>query len=126
MDKKRVCKAAALLCGLALCGAAVYLLRPPCLILQHTGLYCAGCGTQRMVTALLQGDIPRAFSHNPFMFLALPLGAIYALWEGWRYGFGKPPLYKRKGTRLAFLGVLLLAAAFTLLRNLPGFSLLGP
>ena len=45
MDKKRVCKAAALLCGLALCGAAVYLLRPPCLILQHTGLYCAGCGT---------------------------------------------------------------------------------
>ena len=38
----------------------------------------------------------------------------------------KPPLYKRKGTRLALLGVLLLAAAFTLLRNLPGFSLLGP
>ncbi len=126
MDKKRCLKAAGLLCGLALCAGGIYLLRPPCLIYQCTGLYCAGCGTQRMAAALLQGDIPRAFSHNPFMFIALPLGALYALWEGWRYGAGKPPLYKRKGARWVFLGVLLLAAAFTLLRNLPGFYMLGP
>lgn len=126
MDKKKLLRAAGVLIGLALGAGGVYLLRPPCLILQHTGWYCAGCGTQRMVAAALRGDWAAAFRHNPFMFLLLPLTGAYALWEAWRYAHGESPLYKKKGAPYVLTAVLFLGAAFMVLRNLPGAALLGP
>lgn len=126
MDKKRAIKATTLLLAAALGLTALYLLRPPCLILQYTGFYCAGCGTQRMLTALLRGDIPAAFSHNPFMFIVLPLTAACVLCEAYRYARHKRPLYKAKYAPHVILSLLAAAILFTVLRNLPGFTLLGP
>lgn len=126
MQKERVLKAGAVLLAAGCACAGIYLLRPPCLILEHTGFYCAGCGTQRMLTALLRGDIPGAFSHNPFMFLCLPLAVLYVLWEASRYVRGRGPLWQTKGARIAALAVLALALAFTAVRNLPGVTVLGP
>lgn len=118
MQKKRALQAAGALLAAAAALAGIYLLRPPCLILEHTGLYCAGCGTQRMVTALLRGDIPGAFACNPFMFVCLPLACLYALWEARRYAQGKSPLFRARPVQAAFAAVLLAGAAFMALRNL--------
>ena len=126
MDKKRACQAAALLLAAALGLAGLYALRPPCLILERTGFYCAGCGTQRMVAALLRGDIPTACAHYPVLFLALPLAAAYVLWEAHRYIHRKPPLCQIKTTWLSGLLLLAIALAFTVLRNIPGITFLGP
>jgi len=96
----------------------IYLLRPPCLIYRTTGFFCAGCGTRRMVAALLRGDLAGAWGYNPFMFVFLPLAALYALWEAHRYVRGKSPLYRTKWARAGGIGVLSIALVFTVVRNL--------
>lgn len=126
MDRKRALRAMGLLLGIGLLCCVVYWLHVPCLILARTGFYCAGCGTQRMLDALLQGDVPGAFRQNPFMFCALPLGGAYLLWEAARYVRGRGPLYKKKWVQAAFVVVVALGAAFAVLRNLPGFERLAP
>lgn len=106
--------------------AALLLLRPPCLILEYTGFYCAGCGTQRMVLALLRGDLKSAAGLNIFMLAALPAAGIYAAIEAVRYVRGERLLCRAKGFVPVLLGVLAAAAVFTLLRNQPGLRWLAP
>ncbi len=123
----RAVRAGAVLLGLAAAFfLVVFLWQPPCLILEATGLYCAGCGGQRMFHALLHGDFSAAFFHNPFLFCLLPLLCGYLLWEAVRYLKKQRPLYQSRRF-LWFSGiVLVLAAIFTVLRNLPAISWLGP
>ena len=44
---------------------------PGCLIKWVTGFDCPACGTQRMIHALLHGDIMTALLLNPFMLVVL-------------------------------------------------------
>lgn len=104
----------------------IQLLRPPCLILEYTGFYCAGCGTQRMVLALLRGDLKSAAGLNIFMLAALPSAVIYAVAEAVRYVRGERLLCRARGFVPVLLGVLAAAAVFTLLRNQPGLRWLAP
>lgn len=124
--KKRFWRAAVVLAGALLAGLAVYLLSPPCLILQTTGFYCAGCGFQRLLAALFRGDIPGAFRQNPFLFVLSPLAGAYVLLEASRYIQGKPFLLKSKKFLPVLAAVLLLSIVFAVLRNLPPFRFLGP
>lgn len=57
----------------------------PCIFYAVTGFSCPGCGTWRMLLALLKWDFSSAFSYNPALFLALP--ALFFLFAGmaWRY-----------------------------------------
>lgn len=50
---------------------------PKCPFHLLTGLDCPGCGSQRMIHALLHGDLAGAWQANPFLLLCLPL--IFAL-----------------------------------------------
>lgn len=118
MEKKRALRAGAVLLAAAVVLMGIYWLRPPCLILKYTGFTCAGCGTQRMVTALLHGDMAGAWGHNPFMFVCLPAAALYALWEAHRYVRGKRPLYRTKAAPIILIAVLFAALVFAVLRNL--------
>lgn len=53
---------------------------PGCLIKLVTGFECPACGTQRMIHALLHGDIMTALLLNPFMLLVLmPMVALLAV-----------------------------------------------
>lgn len=124
--KGRVLRAAGFLAGLGLLALAVLFLKPPCVILSTTGLTCAGCGGQRMIFALLRGDLAGAFHHNPLLFFLLPLTAACCVWEALRYIEKKPPLHKSKGFLIVLSAVLVLTVLFTVLRNLPGFGFLGP
>ncbi len=125
--KLRALKAAALLLalGAALCLVAL-VWKPACQILKTTGYYCAGCGGQRMLWALLRGDFLGALRHNPLLFFLLPLAAGYILTEAARYVQNKRPLYKSRRFVWILAAVLFLTLAFTVLRNLPGFGWLGP
>lgn len=78
-----------------------------CPFYMLTGLKCAGCGGQRAVHWLFQGDYPRAFAYNP---LAVSVAPVYAL------------LYFVKGvSRSVFYwyGWVVLVLGFMVVRNLP-------
>ena len=44
---------------------------PKCRLYQLTGYKCPGCGSQRMLHALLHGDIAAAFHYNAYLLLVL-------------------------------------------------------
>ena len=124
--RRRALIAAGILLGLGACAALLLWLRPPCLILKCTGCYCAGCGTQRMVLALLRGDLRSAAELNLFMLAVLPIAGVYVLAEAARFVRGQTLLCKKRGSMPVLLGVLAAAAVFTVLRNLPQFRWLAP
>lgn len=124
--RRRALAAAGVLLALCLGAGAMLLLRPECLILKYTGFYCAGCGTQHMLLALLRGDLREAAGQNLFMLVFLPLAAAYLAAEAVRYVRGRKPLFRYRAFLPAVCVVLGLAAAFTVLRNLPGFQWLAP
>jgi hypothetical protein len=45
----------------------------PCPIRTFFGIRCPGCGMTHAVLALLLGDPFRAYRHNPFVFVFIPL-----------------------------------------------------
>ena len=122
----RIFRVAAICFGLAALSALFLFWKPPCLILRFTGLYCPGCGGQRMVFSLLHGDFPAALQRNPFLFFFLPLLLLYSIIEAVRYVRGKGPLYKRKTVQVSGAVIAALALLFMLLRNLPAFAFLAP
>ena len=97
---------------------------PTCLFHAVTGLYCAGCGTTRAAHELLHGHIAAAARMNLLFVLFLPY---------FGYAGGRSVSHWLRGERAAFrplppsLWVLLVvSAAFTVLRNLPGLEWLAP
>lgn len=81
---------------------------PACSFHAITGLDCPFCGTGRALHRLLHGKLHEAFSLNPLVVVALPLGALAFVllrsrdaprWMGW-----------------AVVGCI---ALFTVARNLP-------
>ncbi len=54
---------------------------PRCVFKSLTGYDCPGCGSQRAIHALLNGDFETAWHYNPFMFALVPVGVVYALLE---------------------------------------------
>lgn len=127
MERKRWLKGIGLLMGLALLFAlVVFVVSPPCVILKLTGFYCPGCGGQRMIFSFLRGDLSAAFHHNPLLFFLLPCAVVYSAVEVWRYGKGKRLLLYSKRFLWVLLCLTVLALVFAVLRNLHGFSFLGP
>ena len=125
--KKRLRRGVLLPLGILAGGLAfVVLLHPPCPILALTGLYCPGCGGQRMVLAALHGELGAAFRYNPFLFVTLPPLALYGLLEAVRCVRGQPALARRKGVRVALAAAAVGAIGFMVLRNLPGLEFLHP
>lgn len=45
----------------------------PCPLHQWTGWQCPFCGGQRMVQALMHGELMTAFNYNPLLMCTLPL-----------------------------------------------------
>ncbi|MBQ7016859.1 MAG: DUF2752 domain-containing protein [Firmicutes bacterium] len=51
----------------------------PCLYVITTGLRCPGCGSTRMMLALLRLDFTAAFSYNPVVFVLFCVWNLIAL-----------------------------------------------
>ena len=97
---------------------------PVCLFHALTGWNCPGCGGTRSVYALLHGNFLLALKDNALFVLLLPAVALRGVW------FGRKIILRRPVGQFfpaKFLWVLLVAAAvFTVLRNLPPFAFLSP
>lgn len=100
---------------------------PKCFSYLITGRYCPGCGAARSAHALLHGHILRAMDFNVMFVMMVPLFGYIAANSASILLRGKP-LPEPPFTPAVAWTIVGLAAAFTLLRNIPAspFSWLAP
>ncbi len=92
---------------------------PRCPILMTTGLKCPGCGSQRMVHALLNGHIAEAFRYNALLTLLMPLILALVVVEPMRNRF--PRIYMALNAQWLIVTVMILMGLWTILRNIFGW-----
>ncbi|MDO5294203.1 MAG: DUF2752 domain-containing protein [bacterium] len=130
MNKRKRAKKAALwtvaLGVIAICMVKIILDGPldtSCKMYRYTGFSCSGCGTTRMAESMFRGDFYQAFRFNPFIFLTLPIAAVFYVIIIVRY-------VKYNDTNDWMTRVLVIYAialcAFGVIRNIPGLRWLLP
>ncbi|MGB7769033.1 MAG: DUF2752 domain-containing protein [Verrucomicrobiia bacterium] len=97
---------------------------PVCEFHELTGLNCPGCGGTRAAYQLLHGHVLRALHENALFVLSLAALAGRGAWFAMRKIRNQPvtPFLPAWGLWV----FLVIAIAFTGLRNLPAFSWLSP
>ena len=97
---------------------------PVCMFHQLTGLNCPGCGGTRSLYALLHGHLQAAFKDNALFIFCLGAMTVRGIWFAHRKMSGKPagPFFLAK----QLWPLLVIAIAFTVMRNLSMFSFLSP
>lgn len=88
---------------------------PRCSFLSLTGYKCPGCGGQRAVHALLNGDVAGAFRFNALLMIAVPWMGLCLFAESRRTR--NPRLYARLNPELLMSLFLALTLSWWLLRN---------
>lgn len=89
---------------------------PRCSFLSLTGYKCPGCGSQRAVHALLNGDVAGAFRYNALLMIAVPWMGLCLFAESRRTR--NPLLYARLNPELLMSLFLALTLSWWLLRNI--------
>lgn len=89
---------------------------PQCPFRAFTGWNCPACGGLRMAHDLLHGDLTSALIDNVFLLIGIP---VLAAWILLRRHRGEPALPMPAALTLAVV-----AFAWTVVRNLPGFPLI--
>ena len=89
---------------------------PQCPFRSFTGYKCPGCGSQRAIHALLNGDVAGAFRYNAFLMIAVPWIALCLYAESRRTR--NPRLYARLNSQLLIWLFLVTALLWWLLRNI--------
>ena len=97
---------------------------PICLFHSLTGWNCPGCGATRAAYQLLHGHLLRALHDNALFILTLAALAAQGAWFVTQKIRNRPGAFRAPPKVLwAFL---VIALAFTVLRNLPAFAWLSP
>ena len=89
---------------------------PQCIFLSLTGYKCPGCGSQRAIHALLNGDVVGAFRYNALLLIAVPWIALCLFAEAQRTR--RPRLYARLNPPLLIWLFLIMVILWWLLRNI--------
>lgn len=98
----------------------------PCLWYEITGWYCPGCGVTRMLEALLYGNLYQALRFNPLLFILLPFGVVLLIdWLLHDKTQCSTALVNRI-PKWFWIGLIIIAITFGILRNLPIFEFLAP
>lgn len=94
---------------------------PVCPVHHLTGLSCPGCGSQRALTALVEGHIAEAFSYN----YILPAAIAYLMLCGLHWTFPHNitinRIYQKATTPAALVIVAVIAIAWMAVRNIIGY-----
>lgn len=88
---------------------------PKCPLLMATGLKCPGCGSQRMLHALLHGDIAAAWRCNALLFLLVPF--LIALGVASARRRSRPRFYRVMNSIPVIVAVTLALIGWFVLRN---------
>jgi hypothetical protein len=124
---------AGIILGIAIlgAGAVVFFFNPSthgfypiCQFHKLTGWNCPGCGGTRSVYALLHGDFLLALKDNALFVVLLAAAVVRGIWLAVEKLQGQPAGEFLPAKTLWLL--LIVAAIFTVLRNLPAFSFLSP
>ena len=91
---------------------------PKCPVFMVTGFKCPGCGSQRMIHALLHGDLSGAFHHNAVLLLLLPLIIALVVVEPLRNRY--PALYMRLNSNAVIVTALAVVVLWGIVRNFIG------
>lgn len=89
---------------------------PKCFFHELTGWQCPGCGSQRMIHALLQGDLTAAWHYNAFLLLMLPV-IIFMIWLEFERK-KRPELYIKFYSMPTILTAGVLVVAWFIVRNI--------
>ena len=87
-----------------------------CLFRLLTGYDCPGCGSQRAFHALLHGRLAEAWGYNPYLFFAVPAGAVLIAAEAVRRS--QPRLHRTLVNPLSATIILAATIAWWVFRNL--------
>ncbi|GGH47928.1 hypothetical protein IA57_00215 [Mangrovimonas yunxiaonensis] len=100
---------------------------PPCPFHTVTGLYCPGCGSQRAIHDILNGNLLQGFGHN-YLFLLLFFVLGYEALTWIRAKCFNKTTYNLINTSKFTIAVLVVVLVFWCLRNLPfyPFTMLAP
>ncbi|MCM1153627.1 MAG: DUF2752 domain-containing protein [Muribaculum sp.] len=88
---------------------------PKCPVKTFTGLDCPGCGSQRMIHALLHGDLAGAFRANAFLLLMIPYLILLAAADFMPHRL--PSLHKKLNSTTAVALVCSAIVVWTIVRN---------
>ena len=91
---------------------------PQCIFHKVTGLQCMGCGSQRMIHALLHGDLQAAFHANAFLFCSLPFLGVLIVVEINRKKW--PKLYASIHSLAVIITITAMLVAWLFIRNFLG------
>lgn len=90
------------------------------------GFWCPGCGGLRAVNDLTNVQVADAASSNLLFVASIPLLLhVFVRWSLGRYA-GRPWAPSQRAQRISAIALVVLLAAFMLLRNLPAGSWLAP
>lgn len=92
---------------------------PRCPFLVLTGLKCPGCGSQRVIHSLLNGDIASAWHCNALLVASLPIIFLYCYAELTRTHH--PALYNRLNSIAAIRSTFAIIMAWWVARNIFGW-----
>lgn len=88
---------------------------PRCIFHTITGLQCPGCGSQRLIHALLHADLTGAWRANALLLLMIPYLLLLTAAELWPAHL--PRLHSVLHSTAAIIIVAVIIAAWFVLRN---------
>ncbi len=88
---------------------------PKCQFLLATGYKCPGCGSQRAIHALLNGDFIAAVKYNAIFIISLPIICIYAYGEVMKKRHER--FFRIINSKIAIYSLLFMYLAWWVLRN---------
>lgn len=112
-----------IVCAIVLAFALTYLffdpagydIFPKCQFLLAIGYKCPGCGSQRAIHALLNGDFIAAVKFNAIFIISLPIICIYAYGEVMKKNHTK--FFRVINSKWAIYSLLFMYLAWWVLRN---------
>lgn len=90
---------------------------PRCIFKSLTGLDCPGCGSQRAIHSLLNGDIGAAWRYNALLVASIPL--LVLLFAAAAMRTRRPRLYNALNGRVLTTAVLIVIILWWIVRNTP-------
>lgn len=91
---------------------------PKCMFLVLTGWKCPGCGSQRAIHALLNGDVGAAWGYNALLVSFIPLVAVMAIASLVR--LRRPGFYNFVNSRWIIWSVFAVVVGWGIVRNVFG------
>ena len=98
-------------------GASKYF--PKCPVYSFTGMKCPGCGSQRVLHDLLNGDLEKALHHNALLLVAIPVIGLYFIADAIKRRH--PALDNALNHPVAIATLLVIVVLWTIVRNIWGW-----